>query len=385
MARYAIAALLIGLYAGLATWLVQREGHAYRERLQTVPDVSEPATRPPAASSTAPADTLRAAATTKNVATATPSAPYDKLKVSADPPARSADPARGKTHEDVPPPPSAADTKPADAAVAADRVTKGAVHVALAPATGSALTGPKVNTDHTKLQLPEDSFLSLPAMKAVWSVANMTPVEQEQLGRALNEVVLHYNRALDEDPRVQRLHQVAEPLLASRTNKSVNYRFTVLDSDAVNAFSHPGGYVYVSRGMFDIVGEDQDYLLEFVLGHEIAHCELGHAFKCFNDAGVKGLGLGTIQQFYFLIAPLAYPDEQEYEADAWICRQMKRHGCTKRETLGFLRKLDAYAAQHGFRNGRKPPLPRVSSVENHFRAHPAAWERLNRVTAIYDR
>ena len=42
----------------------------------------------------------------------------------------------------------------------------------------------------------------------------------------------------------------------------------------VNAFSTPGGYIYVSRGLFDLIGEDEDYALRFAVGHEIAHVDL---------------------------------------------------------------------------------------------------------------
>lgn len=381
MARYAIVAVLLGLYAALAVWLVQSEGRAYRDRMRTVAGPSDSGA---ASSAVRTEDVTDAGTPVISNAVKAPAAPS-----SEHPSLRSPDPsdfekakpraAAGAT-ETVPQPNMRAE---ASRGVAPSAVKTGDV-AAVRPATETR-SDPNPGESPKQLQLPNDSFLNSPAMKAVWDLSRMTPAEEERLGLALNGLVLHYNHALDEDPRVQRLNQVAAPLLAARSNKSLNYRFTILDSDLVNAFSHPGGYVYVSRGVFDIVGEDQDYLLEFLLGHEIAHCDLGHAFKCFNDPGVKALGLGTLQEYYLLIAPLAYTDAQEFEADAWVCREMKRRGYTKRETLGFLRKLDGYAGRHGFLNGRKPPLPGFTAAENHFRAHPASWERLNRATALYDR
>lgn len=380
MARYAIVAVSLGLYAALAVWLVQSEGRAYRDRMRTVASPSDSG----AARSPARANDMTDAGSpaTTNLITTSAASPSQQPS-SRSPDSSGSEKGKPKTPVSVTTVPQPNMRADASKGVVPSAETTG--DIAAGRHTPETRSDPNRGLSPTQLQLPNDSFLNSPAMKAVWDLSHVTPAEEERLGVALNELVLHYNQALDEDPRVQRLNQVAAPLLAARANKSVSCRFTILDSDLVNAFSHPGGYIYVSRGVFDIVGDDQDYLLEFLLGHEIAHCDLGHAFKCFNDPGVKALGLGTLQEYYLLIAPLAYTDAQEFEADAWVCRQMKRRGCTKRETLGFLRKLDGYAGRHGFLNGRKSPLPGFTAAENHFRAHPATWERLNRVTALYDR
>jgi hypothetical protein len=163
------------------------------------------------------------------------------------------------------------------------------------------------------------------------------------------------------------------------------YKITILESDAVNAFSHPGGYLYVCRGLFDLIGSDEDYALEFVIGHEIAHLELKHALKIVQagHAGARQRGIDTLNQFLVPIV-LGYPDDHlEYEADAWIARLMTtRLDRTRRETLAFLRKFKGYAESHGFANGHKPPLAEASLVENHFRANPPTWERLENLQSV---
>ena len=180
--------------------------------------------------------------------------------------------------------------------------------------------------------------------------------------------------------------KAARPLLDTVTRKDIHYTFTVLDSDRVNAFSLPGGFVYVCRGLFDLIGSDEDYALQFVLGHEIAHVDLKHALKCVapGNAEAKKRGIDTLRQFMVPIG-LGYPDEQEFEADAWAYQRMTtRLDRTRRETLAFLRKFQGYSRRNGFVNGRKPPDPKskFTLVENHFRAHPAAWDRLDRLKAL---
>ena len=93
---------------------------------------------------------------------------------------------------------------------------------------------------------------------------------------------------------------------------------------------------------------------------------------------------GTLQKLYMPIIPFAYPDELEYEADRWAYSRMRQAGRTDHATLAFLRKFDGYAKGQGFPNGREKPKPdgNRSLVDNHFRAHTAAWRRLDHLKAF---
>ncbi len=52
------------------------------------------------------------------------------------------------------------------------------------------------------------------------------------------------------------------------------FTFRVLDSDVVNAFAVPGGYVYVTRGL--LAHLDNEAQLAVVLGHEVGHVAARH-------------------------------------------------------------------------------------------------------------
>ena len=52
------------------------------------------------------------------------------------------------------------------------------------------------------------------------------------------------------------------------------YKFKVLDDDGLNAFSLPGGFVYVNKGLLDYVQSDHE--LAGVLAHEAAHAAHHH-------------------------------------------------------------------------------------------------------------
>ena len=164
-----------------------------------------------------------------------------------------------------------------------------------------------------------------------------------------------------------------------------------------NAFSHPGGFIYVSQKLLDMISEDEDYALEFAIAHEIAHIDLGHALTCLKDPGVRAFSDGTLQKLYFLIIPHAYPDNLEFAADTWAYQRMKGLGRSDHDCFAFLRKLDSYAKANGFadrrgkpedllksRAGKPDAFPVFSPIDNHLRAHPPALDRLDHLKQLRD-
>ena len=66
--------------------------------------------------------------------------------------------------------------------------------------------------------------------------------------------------------------------IARRSSRaSLDWRFSIVDSDQVNAFAVPGGFIYVNRGLIDRARSLDE--LAGVIGHEIAHVTLRHSVK----------------------------------------------------------------------------------------------------------
>jgi predicted Zn-dependent protease len=222
-------------------------------------------------------------------------------------------------------------------------------------------------------------------LKEAWKLDPLTTEDEIRLGRELHGLILQFNRPMETGTFKRRLEEAAEPYLKAVSRKDIPYTFTVLDSNNVNAFSHPGGFIYVSRGLFNLIGEDEEDALEFVVAHEIAHVDFQHAVMCLRNEGVAKLKEGTLRKLYMLILPFAYyPDELDYDADLWAYRQMIQRDHTPHEALKFLRKLEYYSKAHEFYDGRVKPKPGrdASPIENHLRAHPAAWKRLKKLKEL---
>ncbi len=347
MVRYIAAGILACLYAAGSIWLVQSQGRAYRDSLhrERLADQEDGATspRPPEVSE---------AEAVPIVATPAPRSPEPTSTKPAEPATRPASPV-ATLAEAKPNPPNSPAMEPSP------------------PPT------PQPNPDPLWDQAE---------IKKSWDLdlARRDAREEVRLGRELNGLILQLNASLRDGPWLRRVQEVAEPLLEKRSRKEIEYTFTILDSDAVNAFSTPGGFVYVSRGLFNLIGEDEDYALEFVIGHEIAHVDSQHALKCLGDSGVMKLAGGTLQKLYLLIIPFAYPDAMEFKADSWAYSQMRQLECTDREAMAFLNKFKGFAEHHGFPYGREklPSDGSLSPLDNHFRAHPDAHNRLKHLKEL---
>ncbi|HOT95549.1 MAG TPA: M48 family metalloprotease [bacterium] len=68
------------------------------------------------------------------------------------------------------------------------------------------------------------------------------------------------------------------------------YSFKVLDTDVVNAFAVPGGYVYVTRGILAYLNDEAE--LAGVIGHEIGHVAARHTVVSYSKQQLASLGLG---------------------------------------------------------------------------------------------
>jgi len=63
--------------------------------------------------------------------------------------------------------------------------------------------------------------------------------------------------------------------------KPFNYTFRVVDDKDVNAYSLPGGYIYINKGLLDYVHSDDE--LAGVLAHEITHASHHHMVKLIRE------------------------------------------------------------------------------------------------------
>ena len=98
------------------------------------------------------------------------------------------------------------------------------------------------------------------------------------LGREGARQIEQTYRVDTNSPDAERVRKIGARLLPHIDRRDVPYSFKVLDVPDINAFSLPGGPVYVYRGLLDVTGDDDD-ALACILGHEVGHINGRHAAR----------------------------------------------------------------------------------------------------------
>lgn len=95
------------------------------------------------------------------------------------------------------------------------------------------------------------------------------------------------------DPHISAYMQELGSQIARRTSRAdLDWHFYVINTDQVNAFALPGGYIYVNRGLI----ESTDKLDELAgtLGHEIGHVIQRHSVKQMETAQKTNVGVAVL-------------------------------------------------------------------------------------------
>jgi predicted Zn-dependent protease len=91
------------------------------------------------------------------------------------------------------------------------------------------------------------------------------------------EIVQRYGGLWRDAAATRRVNVVGRALARYADRQDLVWRFGLLNSEAVNAFSAPGGRVFITRGLYQMLQNDDE--LAGVLGHEIEHIDRRHALK----------------------------------------------------------------------------------------------------------
>lgn len=124
----------------------------------------------------------------------------------------------------------------------------------------------------------------------VRGVSDLRPVsepEEIEIGQGMVETLLGARPLLD-DPELQRYVNAVGLWVARQSERpDLPWQFAVNDSDHINAFAAPGGYVIVTRGMMRSLRNEAE--LAGVLGHEIAHVVQKHHLRALRKNAVVNL------------------------------------------------------------------------------------------------
>ncbi|HEY5312146.1 MAG TPA: M48 family metalloprotease, partial [Pirellulales bacterium] len=220
----------------------------------------------------------------------------------------------------------------------------------------------------------------------------LSPAEERQWGKTLHEQLVSEVKIIRKPALTRRIERLAAPLLSARRRHSIDYTFTVIDSkaDDINAFSTVGGYIYLHSALIDFVKNDQE--LQFVLGHEIGHVDLGHCTQQLTytarTAEVATPDAAHVVGILHALVSRPFSKDDEFAADAYGFKAVIAAGQTREQALEFPRRMGQWMIDHGFEEPTEEQPERtvasvfISRAQDHFHSHPPMAERLRRLEAI---
>jgi predicted Zn-dependent protease len=121
--------------------------------------------------------------------------------------------------------------------------------------------------------------------------------EEIELGRSVATALGSRYTLLRDDELTRYVALVGNAVALQSDRPDVRYYFGVLDTEEVNAFAAPGGYVFITRGTLRLMRDEAT--LAAVLGHEVGHIALRHHLATIKDqkktAVAKSTGMRMLQ------------------------------------------------------------------------------------------
>ncbi|MBT4286559.1 MAG: M48 family metalloprotease [Deltaproteobacteria bacterium] len=88
------------------------------------------------------------------------------------------------------------------------------------------------------------------------------------------------------------LNLIGSGVVAQMGRTDLEFYFTILDTDEINAYAIPGGYVFITRGAIELM--ENEAQLVGAIAHEIAHINQRHIVKKMNIRGADNAFLASI-------------------------------------------------------------------------------------------
>jgi len=175
---------------------------------------------------------------------------------------------------------------------------------------------------------------------------------------------------------------IGESLATHADRQDLQYQFTVLDSEVINAFAAPGGFIYVTTGLLAYAGSEAE--IAAVISHEIGHVVARHSVrrvqKAYGAALLADLLLGdrnTMKQIASAATGLVLlknSREDEFEADEFGVKYSAAAGYDAGQMSGFLAKM------LDLQGGASP-----GGMASWFSTHPPTQERISRCNDLESR
>lgn len=133
-----------------------------------------------------------------------------------------------------------------------------------------------------------------PQLPAIPPLGEVPEADEIRIGRHIAGNLLGV-APLVNNPRLQSyVNRVGRWVANSSERPDLKWTFGVIESNDLNAFAAPGGYVFLTRGLYRLLRDESE--LAGVLGHEIGHVVRKHHLKVLQKSQAIGVGSDLLKK-----------------------------------------------------------------------------------------
>jgi predicted Zn-dependent protease len=203
-----------------------------------------------------------------------------------------------------------------------------------------------------------------------------------QYGKLLSQKILTTYPLYKNDKATLYVNKVGKSVALFAGRPELTYHFAILNTNSVNAFAAPGGYIYITKGALKIM--ENEAQLAAVLAHEIGHVNNRHIMKQLPPPRETGaasaissllVSQGTIVSSAMnesvagasnLLFVRGYKIKDEYEADLSAIDYLDAAGYNPASLISFLQAIDSFKKKQ--------------SSTQVYHTHPPNNERITRLS-----
>lgn len=206
----------------------------------------------------------------------------------------------------------------------------------------------------------------------------MTEAEEAQLGAEVSSRIRARYGVIQDQAAHRYVSLVGMALVMASAKPGPSWKFIILDTDAVNAFAAPGGFVHITKGALANLKNESE--LAGVLAHEIVHVTDKHTIRAIQKGKLVQMGANeTVAGNSALMSKLADKAYDVIESGFGRGEELEsdEKGIVIANAVGY-----APQGMNGFLNmlveRNKNGQPARNGL---FASHPETKERMDKMTA----
>jgi len=170
--------------------------------------------------------------------------------------------------------------------------------------------------------------------------------QEEKLGNLFKDLIWDRYPTVKDNTADSALQQIKDRLIKALDTTAYRYQFTIIKEEQVNAFTIPGGNIYVFSGLLKLTESPEE--VAAVLAHEMGHAEQRHVVtKLMKELSItaivsilSGGDPSVLTQILKNIIGNTFDREQEAKADQFALELLEKAKISPKSLGRFFERLN---------------------------------------------